>query len=407
MPNVDRLTELLHRYETCKAEGHSPTPEEMCRDCPELLEQFHSRLSQQSTVDISTAPLEGETLTHAGSGDAKKIGTEVRAVLGYEILEKLGQGGMGVVYKARHVGLNRFVAIKMVLAGANARQQDLLRFFHEAQAVAKLRHPNIVPVYDVGRDEDCPYFTMEFVEGGSLAQKLAGTPQPARQAAAMVETLARAMQVAHENGIVHRDLKPGNILLSADGSPKITDFGLAKRLEDDAGLTQSGAVLGTPSYMAPEQAQGDPSKIGCAVDVYALGSILYEMLTGRPPFRGETSLHTMMQVQNDEPVPPARLNPKVPLDVQTICLKCLQKQPGKRYASAAALAEDLRRFAAGEPILARPTGPLERAWRWCRRTGPGGARGRGRADFPPRHRRGLLVCPGSRRSARGPVAQRG
>src|SRR5262249_54604873 len=241
------------------------------------------------------------------------------------------------------------------------------RFQREAEAVANLRHANIVQVYDVGEQDGRPFFTMEIVPGGSLAEKLAGVPQPAREAAALVVTLAEAVSAAHQGGIVHRDLKPANVLLAADGTPKISDFGLARRLEGGERLTQSGALLGTPSYMAPEQARGRTQALGPAVDIYALGAILYELLTGRPPFRGETAADTVVQVLSQEPVPPSRLNARVPRDLETICLKCLHKEPPRRYASAAALAEDLRRFLQDKAIAARPEGRLERLARGARR----------------------------------------
>src|SRR5262249_3105913 len=283
------------------------------------------------------------------------------------------RGGMGVVYKAWHRRLNRAVALKMLLAGPFARPEELERFLRESEAVAGLRHANIVLVYEAGDVDGRPYFTMEFVEGGSLAQQLRGTPQPAHRAASMVATLAEALQAAHESGIVHRDLKPANILLSADGTPKVTDFGVARRLEGGGGLTLTGIPVGTPSYMAPEQGRGDGNAIGPATDVYALGAILYELLTGRPPFRAETAAATLQQVLTEDPVPPARLNPRVPRDLDTICLKCLEKDPRRRYASAAALAEDLQRFQRNEPIVARPVGPMECALRWTQRHPTGAA----------------------------------
>jgi tetratricopeptide (TPR) repeat protein/predicted Ser/Thr protein kinase len=279
----------------------------------------------------------------------------------------LGRGGMGVVYKARQLSLNRIVALKMLIGGAYAGPHERARFRCEAEAVAGLRHVNIVQVYDVAEHEGRPYFTMEFVEGGNLGQKLAGIPQPARQAAALLATLAEAVQVAHQGGIVHRDLKPANILLTADGTPRIADFGLARHVDGGAGLTRSGTPVGTPSYMAPEQARGQTRALGPAVDVYALGAILYELLTGRPPFLAETAAETVLQVIYQDPAPPSRLNAKVPRDLETICLKCLHKDPQRRYATAAALAEDLQRFLRGESIAARRAGLPARLGKWVRR----------------------------------------
>jgi tetratricopeptide (TPR) repeat protein/tRNA A-37 threonylcarbamoyl transferase component Bud32 len=288
-------------------------------------------------------------------------------IAGHTILGELGRGGMGVVYKARQLQLNRVVALKMVLAGAHAGAEQLARFQTEAEAVARLKHPNIVQIYEVGEHDDLPFFSLEYVDGGSLAQRIAGKPQPPHDAARMVERLADAMDSAHRQNIIHRDLKPANILLTHDGDPKITDFGLAKRLEGDSKQTRSGTLMGTPSYMAPEQAHGDTKNIGPLSDLYALGTILYEMLTGRPPFQGTTILETLDLVQKQEPVPPRRLQPTVPRDLETICLKCLQKEPQKRYATASALAADLLRFLGGEAILARRVGRVERLWRWCKR----------------------------------------
>jgi serine/threonine-protein kinase len=291
-----------------------------------------------------------------------------RTVAGYEILGELGRGGMGVVYKARQRGLNRLVAIKMILAGSHAGEQQRARFNAEAEAVARLQHPNIVQIHEVGEQDGLPYFSLEFVDGQPLDKKIGGVPYAPREAAHLIETLARAMHFAHQRGIVHRDLKPANILTTRDGVAKIADFGLAKRFEEgDSSQTKSGTIMGSPSYMAPEQARGDVRKIGPLSDLYALGAILYELLTGRPPFHGASPMDTMTQVTRDEPVPPSRSQPKIPLDLETICLKSLQKEPARRYSSCFELAEDLHRYLTGEPILARPVGKLERLWRWSRR----------------------------------------
>ncbi|HVS39802.1 MAG TPA: serine/threonine-protein kinase [Gemmataceae bacterium] len=275
------------------------------------------------------------------------------AVPGYEILRELGRGGMGVVYQARHVQLDRIVALKTILAGGHAGEADLARFRTEAEAVARLQHPNIVQIFEVGEHGGLPFLSLEFCAGGSLDKKLAATPLRPKEAAGLVETLARAVHAAHQQKVIHRDLKPANVLLAENGTPKITDFGLAKKL-DAAGGTQTGAVMGTPSYMAPEQAGGKTAEMGPACDVYALGAILYECLTGRPPFRGPTDLDTIMQVVSDNPVPPRQLQSKTPRDLETICLKCLEKQAGRRYGTALELAEDLARFLDGELVRARP-----------------------------------------------------
>ncbi len=286
-------------------------------------------------------------------------------VAGYELLSELGRGTMGVVYKARQMALQRFVALKMIVAGGHATEEQRARFENEARAVAALQHPNIVQIHELGTSDGLPFLSLEFVDGMPLDARIDGTPQPPQAALALIEILARAIQVAHAHGIIHRDLKPANVLVAGDGTPKITDFGLAKNLESQSSQTRSGSQIGTPSYMAPEQAMSE--SYGHLVDVYALGAILYEMLVGRPPFLGASPYETTMLVVNEEPVRPSLLVSQVPADVETICLKCLQKDPDRRYADAAALAEDCRRFLAGEPILSRPISPAERLWRWCRR----------------------------------------
>jgi WD40 repeat protein/serine/threonine protein kinase len=290
----------------------------------------------------------------------------VPIVPGYEILDVLGRGGVGVVYKARQVKANRLVALKMLLAGGHASAAEMDRFRIEAEAIARLQHPNIVAVFEVGEHQGVPFFSLEFCPGGGLDGKLAGTPLPPREAATLVECLALAVQAAHDKKIVHRDLKPANVLLSEDGTPRISDFGLARKL-DEVGQTQTGSVMGTPSYMAPEQAQGRTHEVGPLADVYALGAILYQCLTGRPPFQAASYTDTVRQVLEQEPVPPRRLNDATPRDLETICLKCLHKEQAERYRSAAELADDLHHFLSDRPIKARRSRSAERLARWCRR----------------------------------------
>jgi tetratricopeptide (TPR) repeat protein len=382
---------LLSEYELrCRTEGQVPFAEFVRRSRP-----FRDALRQRRPGRAAAAPTPGGTAVTADDTDARAAAPSgrqsaspmtlpltgasaeehrpapaanaPRRIGDYEILEVLGRGGMGVVYKARQVALKRLVALKMILGGAPDDPKVLERFRLEAEAAARLQHPNIVQIYEVGEHDGRPFFSLEFVEGGSLDRKLAAAPLANADAAALVETLARAVHVAHGHNIIHRDLKPANVLLAADGTPKITDFGLAKQLDGESGRTHSGAVLGTPSYMAPEQAEGRLPDIGPWTDVYALGAVLYEVLTGRPPFQGRSMYETLEQVRHQEPVAPRLLQPKVPVDLETICLKCLHKEPRRRYATALELAEDVRRFRAGEPIKARPVSARERAWKWARR----------------------------------------
>jgi len=286
----------------------------------------------------------------------------------YKLLEEIGRGGMGVVYRARQKSLNREVAIKMILSGGLADEEAIERFYGEAQAVAQLRHSNIVMVHEVGEQDGHHFFSMDYIQGQSLSELIRSHPLTAREAADYVRTIAAAMQSAHEAGVLHRDLKPSNILVAADGQPLITDFGLAKRTDDDSGMTKTGNVVGTPSYMPPEQVgMGDPQEVGPASDVYSLGAVLYELLTGRPPFRAESMMETLMQVLNQEPVSPRLLSPQLDRDLETITLKCLEKDPNRRYADAAKLVADLERWLAGEPIQARRITWMERSWRWCKR----------------------------------------
>jgi WD40 repeat protein/serine/threonine protein kinase len=397
-----RVEEYFQRYEALRSDERlalqliaseyhleqqqAPTVgiEDYARRFPHLADRLEKALAAPLEPGFSTwDKAESEKPTTVADPPA----CETMRALGFELLGELGRGASSVVYRARQIGLDRLVAVKMILAGPHAGPEDLARFRMEGEAAARLQHPNIVQIHSIGEEGGRPFFVLEYVAGGSLAQKLAGTPLPPQQAASLAETLACAIHVAHSCGIVHRDLKPANILLQkseirnpkseisgtsdfgfriSDFSPKITDFGLAKRLDAPSGLTVSGAIMGTPSYMAPEQAEGKASQIGPATDVYALGAILYETLTGRPPFRAATPLETMLQLVSEDPVPPGRLQ-KVPRDLETICLKCLNKDAPQRYVSAKALADDLRAFLVGEPIRARRPSIWIRGLQWARR----------------------------------------
>lgn len=386
--NADAALEVIYTEFVAREQlGQRPEPADFYRRFPrfrdglEQLFQIHGAAGGASIISAASP-----SLTPLPDGKRLKAFAEpaidgsLRRIGNYEILGEIGRGGMGVVYKARQVGLNRLVALKMILTGADAGPAERARFRAEAESAARLRHSNIVQIYEVGEHEGRPFLSLELVEGGSLETRLNGTPLPAADSARLVEALARAMHHAHQQGVVHRDLKPANILLQKDEGgttkdetessfvAKITDFGLARRINaDKPALTASGAIVGTPAYMAPEQAAGDAKETGPAADVYALGAILYELLTGRPPFQGVTILETLEQVRTQEPVPPSRLVPKLPSDIETICLKCLRKEPGRRYASAAELANDLGRYLRGDPIQARPIPAWEKGWKWARR----------------------------------------
>lgn len=327
---------------------------------------LNSADKSQSTIDIPTVDYAAATQAPNAPPPAKTSRTSVR-VPGYDILGELGRGAMGVVYKAKQIRADRLVALKVMLNIDHARPQEVQRFHVEAQAAAQLQHPSIVQVYDVGEVGELPYFTQEFVDGGTLAQRLAKETLPTDTAARMLLELAEAVAFAHSRGVVHRDLKPSNVLITSDGSLKIADFGLARRMEDQSHLTKDGTILGTPSYMAPEQAYGSSHEIGPLSDIYTLGAILYEFLVGRPPFKGATAWEVIEQVRTAEPVRPSEIEPRVPKDLETICLKCLQKEPTHRYTSAQDLAADLQRYLNNEPILARPTSRWERFVRLCRR----------------------------------------
>ena len=336
----------------------------------------------QCLIALALAAKPGETTQAAleqatqdsGSSGAKagfsalqfKAGEQVGYFGDYELIEEIARGGMGVVWKARQVSLNRPVAVKMILSGQLANAAEVKRFHIEAEAAANLKHPNIVSIHEIGEHEGRHYFSMDLIAGRNLAQAIGGKPMPAQSAAGLLKTLAEAVHYAHQRGTLHRDLKPQNVLLDAEDRPHITDFGLAKQLTASNDLTQSGAVMGSPSYMPPEQATGRLAEIGPASDVYSLGAILYQMLTGKVPFSGATAVDTLRAVVEQEPVAPAKLNDRVPADLETICLKCLEKKPERRYASARALAEELERFLKHEPILAKPASAARKMVSWCR-----------------------------------------
>jgi outer membrane protein assembly factor BamB len=367
----ERLNAILADYLEAVEAGRPPDRQELLRRHPEFAAELAAYFAdrdrfRQAAGQLGVPSPEAPTLAGERPAPPAPLGT-VRYFGDYELLEEIARGGMGVVYKARQVSLNRVVAVKMILAGQLAGESDVRRFRAEAQTAAGLQHPHIVAIHEVGEHQGQHYFSMDFVEGQSLADRIAGGPLPPMQAARYVETVARAIQYAHEHGVLHRDLKPANILLDREDRPRVTDFGLARQITTDKGVTASGAVLGTPSYLPPEQASGQRDRIGPASDVYSLGAVLYELVTGRPPFRAATPLDTLLQVLEAEPAPPRLLNPAVGRDLETIILKCLAKEPAKRYARAIELADDLKAFQEGRPIKARRPSLPERLGLWLKR----------------------------------------
>jgi WD40 repeat protein len=372
----DRLGEVLAAYLEALDNGWAPDRTGLLARYAELRPDLEAFFAAQDQVNTLAGLLGAEPRERPSLARAVTVGLdgETSGALpsglpsfgDYEVLGEVARGGMGVVYRARQVSLGRTVALKMILAGPIASPSDVERFRREAEAAALMDHPGIVPIYEVGAHEGRPWFSMKLIEGGSLAEHRERFRTP-HAAVRLLVRVARAVHQAHQHGVLHRDLKPANILLGENDEPLVTDFGLAKRFEGDAGLTQSGAIVGTPNYMAPEQASGEMRRLTTATDVHALGAILYELLTGNPPFEAGNVLDTLLKVRQEKPASPRAVNPTVDRDLETICLKCLEKDPARRYGSAELLADDLERWERGEPVRARRTGALERAWKWARR----------------------------------------
>ena len=361
----DRLGDAIASYLQAIERGESPDKKALLATHPEVATELSAFFARLERTDRTAAlpTLSDPNQTSGLDGEVADPIPGMRHFGDYELETELARGGMGIVFRARQRSLNRVIALKMILAGQLASPADVQRFRAEAEAAANLDHPNIVPIYEVGEHDGRQYFTMKLVEGGSLAQS---EIIESRTAARLVATVAHAVHFAHQRGILHRDLKPANVLIDRDGIPYVTDFGLAKKTGGDSGLTHTGAVVGTPSYMSPEQARGEKG-LTVAADVYSLGAILYELLAGRPPFRSETVYETIKEVIEREPVHPRMVNPKVDADMSAIALKCLAKNPADRYTSAFGMAEDLGRWLAGEPTKARPPSLAGQAFRWLRR----------------------------------------
>jgi tRNA A-37 threonylcarbamoyl transferase component Bud32 len=365
---ANSLGDVIADYLQAVERGENPDRSALLAAHPRLCDELAAYFTDLDRMNRMAAPLRlGDA--NATAGLDENFGSllpVVRYFGDYEVEAEIARGGMGVVYRARQKSLNRTVAVKMILSGQLASEGDVARFRAEAEAAGNLDHPNILPIYEVGEHESQQYFSMKLVAGGNLGGRVAELVVRPREAAALVARIARAVHFAHQRGILHRDLKPANVLLDPDGTPYVTDFGLAKRTEGDAGLTRTGAVVGTPSYMPPEQARAE-KQLTTAADVYSLGAILYELLTGRPPFRAGTVFDTIREVLEKEPDHPRTFNPRADRDLSAIALKCLQKEPEQRYDSAAALADDLDRWLNGEPTKARPPSMAGQAWRWLRR----------------------------------------
>jgi len=363
VPDESQLAELLDEYLSQLQAGKRPDRAALLQKHPELASSLKCLEALDGLVPEGTVDSDPDTLIYEDQNLPRAFGP-------YELLEEVGRGGMGVVYKARQKALNRFVAVKMILATHLASPEHIRRFQVEAAAAARLRHSNITQIYDVGQCHGQHYFAMEYVDGESLARRIARQRLSPDEIARMMITVARAVDHLHAQGVVHRDLKPSNILVDREDQPYVTDFGLAKVFVPGSEATTTGVIAGTPSYMAPEQASGRSSEVGPATDVYSLGAILYELLTGEPPFRRENPLDTVLDILSREPRYPRQINPRVPHGLELICLKCLSKSPADRYRSAAALADDLERFARREPLSVKPPNLVERFIQWTRREPP-------------------------------------
>jgi tRNA A-37 threonylcarbamoyl transferase component Bud32 len=355
-PQARRFQEVVAAYLAANEQGQAPERAALLADRPDLAEELNAFFADHDRARQATGPMQAL----AAPGAPRVFGD-------YELLGEIARGGMGVVYKARQISLNRLVALKMIRQAGLTSEGEVRRFRTEAEAAAGLDHPNIVPVYEVGEHQGQHFFSMKLMQGGSLAGRVPELVRDSRAAAQLLAIVARAVHHAHQRRLLHRDLKPANVLLDEEGRPHVTDFGVAKVVEWDSRLTRQGQVLGTPSYMAPEQAAGDNQGLTTAADVYSLGAILYELLVGRPPFQADSVLETLRRVREEEPVRPRALNPAVDRDLETVCLKCLERAPARRYGSAEALADDLERWLRGEPVVARPVGALERAVKWVKR----------------------------------------